>query len=404
MISNGHGEDAIAARLAAGLGRALPWIELAALPLVGVGSAYRAAPVTLVGPAKELPSGGLTLHHFRLLAADLRAGLLSLTAAQAAFLRRVRPLAVLVVGDAYAQAHAQLVRAPRRVLQPLVSQHQSVELDGSPVSATALNRFFMERIRAPELWLMRRADKVYARDPATAAMLRARGVRGAEALGNPVMDGLEAEPLVDPAAFDLVVALLPGSRRYSVQSVRLMAEALLAAARRTANGSAARGPLLGLVAWTLPLALTPPPGWRAHEAADGEATVWRRDDDAAVELRFVRGRFAAVLASASVAIGTAGTANEQAAGRGLPVVAFPVPPDYSAAFLANQERLLGGAVRVVPARAEAVGEAVLAAGPGSTHRTTAASMGPRRMGAPGGSAALVADLAGWLERLRLGDR
>src|SRR5690606_19878230 len=120
-----------------------------------------------------------------------------------------------------------------------------------------------------------------------------------------------------------------------------------------------------------------------------------------VELRFVRGRFAAVLASASVVLGTAGTANEQAAGLSLPVVSFPVPPDYSAAFLANQERLLGGALRVVAASAEAVAEAVLAAGPSSEHRATAARVGPQRMGGAGGSDALVADLADWLQRLRL---
>jgi len=128
---------------------------------------------------------------------------------------------------------------------------------------------------------------------------------------------------------------------------------------------------------------------------------WRAEGAAAAEAWIARGAFPAVLASASVVVGTAGTANEQAAGRGLPVVAFPVPPDYSRAFLVNQERLLGGAMRVVDPLPEAVARAVLAAGPGSAHQTTAARVGPERMGGPGGTSALVDDLGDWLHGLSL---
>ena len=46
-------------------------VRFGELPLVGLGGAYRAASVGLVGPRRELPSGGLTLHHHRLLAARL---------------------------------------------------------------------------------------------------------------------------------------------------------------------------------------------------------------------------------------------------------------------------------------------------------------------------------------------
>src|SRR5690606_31286986 len=132
----GHGEDVIGARLAGGLTRELPWLELEAFPGVGLGRAYEAAGLKLVGPRRALPSGGLTLHHARLLLADLSAGLLPLTFAQVRFLRRADPGAVLVVGDAYAQALAHLVGAPRRVLQPLVSSHQSYDLDGRRLSGT----------------------------------------------------------------------------------------------------------------------------------------------------------------------------------------------------------------------------------------------------------------------------
>lgn len=408
-------------------------MSVEAFPLVGLGGAYEDAGVATVGPRRALPSGGLTLHHHRLLLADLLAGLVPLTFAQLRFLRRARPLAVLVVGDAYAQAQAQLVRAPRRVLQPLVSVHQSFDLDGRPVARTALHRSFMERVRAPELWLMQRADRVYARDVDTAVMLRSRGVEHVVSLGNPVMDELDAEPLLGPTPGRAVVALLPGSRQYAERSLLVMVEALRVAGRAVAQtrvtatagspplprtgarapsdvaallGDAAPGSLLGLVAWTRGAVPAAPEGWKSSRSrvagVAGVEAVWRLADEsgAPVEVWFASGRFAAVLASASVVIGTAGTANEQAAGLGLPVVSFAVPPDYGEAFLANQERLLGGAVRVVAGDPAAVAAAVLEALPGSEHSELAARMGPLRMAAPGGTAALVSDLADWLQRLR----
>ncbi|HZJ10582.1 MAG TPA: hypothetical protein VFD39_12860 [Trueperaceae bacterium] len=458
IISNGHGEDAIAAKLASGLSRALPWLELEAFPLVGVGDAYQAAGVRVVGPRRSLPSAGLTLHHPRLLRDDLKAGLLPLTLAQLGFLWRARQTAVLVVGDAYAQLMAHLVPAPRRVLQPLVSVHQAFDLAGRPLAATALHRTFMERIRAPERWLMARADKVYTRDAETARYLIERGLTNAVSLGNPMVDDLESEPLVGAQARRLVIALLPGSRGYAERSLTLMAGAMRALAARLggdpqgalgsagaqenaqanaqasaqenaqANAQASAQTnaqsdahanahpigrrtreLLGLVAWARPGIPPPPAGWRVGETPSiaGVRGTWQLPAEpaaarqAASELWFVSGRFAAVLASASVVIGTAGTANEQAAARGLPVVSFAVPPDYGQAFLANQERLLGGAARVVASDPEAVASAVLAAASsGSPHRRTAAVIGPERMGPPGATAALVADLARWLGERR----
>src|SRR5690606_20487644 len=142
------------------------------------------AGLTLAGPRRRLPSDGFTLHDPQLLWRDLRAGLVGLTLRQAAHLRRTEADAVLVVGDVYAQLHAGLVRAPRRVLQPLVSVHH---LSGG---GTAPLRYFMERFRRPELFLLRRADRVYTRDAATADYLRGRRVHGATYLGNPMMDGL----------------------------------------------------------------------------------------------------------------------------------------------------------------------------------------------------------------------
>lgn len=390
VVSNGHGEDGIGAALVAELRRRLPALRVQVLPLVGTGAAYAQADV--VGPRRALPAGGLTLHHPSLLWRDLRAGLIDLTVSQLLFLRRQRPGAVLVVGDAYAQALAALVPAPRAVLQPLVSVLQ----DRKP-SAARLNRYFMESIRAPERLLLAAAERVYTRDRATADALRDRGVRRATFLGNPVMDALAAPPLVAREDGRLVVALLPGTREYGHVSVAIM----LRAVARLADGARGSAPVLALVAWALGAPPAVAPGWRVDGGAQPR---WVRSG---AEVRWVDGAFAAVLASADVVIGTSGTANEQAAGLGLPVVAFPVPPSYGRAFLENQERLLGGALRVVTppggsastgddAHVTALAAAVRAAAVEGPHRAAARAVGPRRMGGPGGTAALADDLAAWL--------
>lgn len=376
VVCNGRGEDYIAARVLERLAAIAPEVSASAFPLVGTGDQLAAAGVDVVGPRRAMPSGGFTMHSPGVLWRDLRAGLLDLTIRQAAFLRRQKPDAVFVVGDVYAQAQAALVPAPRRVLQTLVSAHHA---GGGP----AVLRYFMEGFRAPELWLMRRADKVYARDAATARLLTRAGVRAAH-LGNPMMDGLAAPPLV--AGDDVrapVVALLPGSRGQAERSVELMRLALSLSA-----------PVVGLVAWTADRVPSRPEGWEAEDArVPGVLAAWRQGE---ARLWWTRDRFASVLAAADAVIGTAGTANEQAVGLGLPVVAFPVPPFYGEPYMRNQKRLLEGALLTTEAEPERIAAMLRLALTDAGVRERARRTGVERMGGPGASRALAEDLAAWL--------
>jgi uncharacterized protein (TIGR03492 family) len=376
VVSNGRAEDELGVRLAPRLAEVLG-ASLVALPLVGRGDAYEAIGAEIIGPRRRLPSDGWTLYHPVLTWRDLRAGLLRVTASQALAAARARPDAVLVVGDVYAQLVATLVRAPRVVYQPLVSIRQA-EGGGS----VPLNRTFMERIRAPERMLMRRAAlRVYTRDEATATWLRARGVAHACFLGNPMMDDLVGSSLDTPPAMP-VVALLPGRRAYAAASLGHMLAALEHLPGR-----------LALVAW---VGDVPPvaSGWVAlGPGAPRVVERWRR---AASEVWWVRGAFADVLASADAVLGTSGTAQEQAAGLGLPVVSFPLPPWYTSEFLANQGRLLGGALRIVPRDPEALAVALREALEDGPHARAARSDGPARMGPPGGAERIASDAAATL--------
>lgn len=371
IVSNGHGEDVIGAALARELRVRRPDLEVEALPLVGTGRRYLREAVALAGPVRELPSGGLTLHDARLLRADLRAGLLGLTARQLRALAGARWEIVLVVGDLYAQALAALSRARARyVFQPLVSAWTWRGPGGPP------QRYFMERIAYPERALMRHlARRVYARDEPTARKLRALGVRCARCLGNPIVDAAQGRPvpgLRRPGR--PLVAILPGSRDHAAASFRLWWETL----ERLPEVDA-------VVAWTRE---APPvgPAWRRlRDGARWEALR------GAQRFTLLGERFGDVLASADAAAGHAGTAHEQAAASGLPVLTGPLGRGFGREFVLNQARLLGDALTVVEgdaaARAAALRELL-----DPQRRRRAARAGRERIGTPGASARIAADL------------
>lgn len=383
IVSNGHGEDVIGASLALSLARLAPGLPVHGFPLVDDGRPYREASIERLGPCRTMPSGGFTVHSLPHLVADVRAGFVGMTLRQMAALARLRCDALLVVGDVYAQGLAALARAPfRAVFQPLVSVRLASSGRPPPV-----NRTFMERITLPERVLMRRlAGVVYTRDDATAAWLRERGVRQAVWLGNPMVDRAAGRPMAGLNAA-VTVALLPGTRAYSTAALGRMAEALARMPGATGVVAWHGGPVPDMPGWR-PDGAKPPERGRTLALRRGGSRLW-----------VVEGRFGDVLASARLAIGTAGTAHEQAAAYGLPVVAFPLEPHYSRAYLANQQRLLGDALTVTEADPSSIAQAARRLLADEAAWARASRAGRARMGGPGGSDAVAADL---LKRLRDG--
>ena len=382
FLSNGHGEDEVGARVGEAVARLRPDLRLAALPIVGLGRPYERVGIPRLEPRRELPSGGLLMHSLPLFLADMRAGFTSLTLGQWQRLAGYRCMSVVAVGDVYAQLLARLTRARSRfVIQTLVSAYHAQGL-----AFSRPNRLFMERITLPEQLLMAHADAVYVRDGATESALRDAGLKQTRYLGNPIADRLEGSA-PRPLAGRKVVVLLPGSRGYRHEA---LAKMLAASERLTGQG------IVLAVAW-VGGDLEPPPGWevRTPDEPDlGLTAELRRDDLRAL---VYQGRFADLLQAARVVVGTAGTANEQAVAVCRPVVAFPVPPYYSATFLDNQKRLLGPALEVT---APEVGEIAAAVQSWLDDPATAAlvaGQGRARIGGPGGSEAIARDMVEKLE-------
>jgi len=348
IISGGNAEDLIGATLC----QHLEGLSLCALPLVGPGQRYEGRVARILGPRTQMPSGGFPFNSLENLLADLRAGFASEIVRQirAAQLARGQIRAVAVVGDAYALAVGCLAsgwgRLPLFHLQPQISHYYW----GGRTTWERLrqiNQFGAEDYLFYERWMHRFVRAVFVRDKLSEARAHQLGMHKARFVGSMAMDTL-APPERDLGGLldgRPVLVLLPGTRGDVRFSLPLMLQ------------SAALLPeMQALVAWAgdftqVPLA----EGWsltvldeQTAVAQQGPQQVW-----------LLRGAFSAILHVGQLAIGTAGTANEQAAGMGIPVVAFPTPgPQYIKANALRQSRLLGKALRLVEARAGIIAETV----------------------------------------------
>jgi uncharacterized protein (TIGR03492 family) len=366
FIANGHGETAIAARVATAVAaHADEPLGLDLLPLVGIGAG--AAPLAVVGPRRTMPSGGLVaMGNVRAFAADLRAGFAGLFARQLAFVRAAAPRydAVVAVGDAFALGVA-LVGGPR------------------PLFVGTAKSVYVAPYGPFERCVLRRAARVFVRDAPTAKRLRAQGVP-AESPGNVIVDLVVPAP-PPPGTW---LGVLPGSRTTAyADGVRLA---------RVAREAARLRPGLGILFSVAPTLEA------ARFARDLAADGWTLDAAPPADVPFAAvaggvrllgwaGPLGGLLAGSVAVLGQAGTANEQAAAFGIPVVAI----DGSDAtrggewYRMRQRRLLGDAMVVIPAD-PAAGAAALAALLAVPARLAAmGAAGRARMGPPGGADAIA---------------
>jgi hypothetical protein len=352
FVTNGHGEAAIAKRIAHDL-RQLGDFVTDHFALVGEGQGddvFRD-----VGPQRRMPSGGLVaMGNVRAFAADLRAGFLGLLMRQLRFIRaaRRRYATIVAVGDVYALALARLAARPT-------------------VFVGTAKSIYVAPYGPVERRILRGARRIFVRDAPTASCLRERGV-AAEAPGNVIADLLTTSARVAWPGATERIALLPGSRsRAYADAVRLAAVARRLAAR-----------LPGCAA-----VMSIAPGLDAARfapALDGDPPIGTWTDD-----------LGALFADATIALGQAGTANEAAAACGVPVIAFEFDGARKSAWYRDrQARLLGDALAVVPGDPERAADAIVAILADRERRGRMARVGRERMGERGGAAAIARAIAG----------
>ncbi|MEM6429273.1 MAG: lipid-A-disaccharide synthase-related protein [Deinococcota bacterium] len=391
FLSNGYGEDAIGSKLARELIHQCPELSVQAYPTVDQGRAYEGI-CPILGPRQVMPSGGLLLHSLGMFLNDMRAGFVGMTWRQLRELNKLEADMLIVVGDVYALSLSLLVTTTARFyVQPLVSAYHQ------PKQQTNLNRMTMERFTSLERYLIRtKVTQMYVRDTLTAQTLSQDGLSQVQFLGNPMVDGLAATKPLEPMRLRTlasqadnsgpIIALLPGTRDYAGRSLEVM----LAALEQLPNAT-------GVVAWA-GQQLPHLSGWQAvhHPQAEDDSnnnlhklTVLHRG---ARRVLLYQSRFNDVLAAADMVLGTAGTAHEQAAALGLPVLSFALPPHYTPAFLANQQRLLADALTISSPEPSTLARGLNDLWHNDHAREGAKASGRARMGLAGGSSAIAADI------------
>jgi uncharacterized protein (TIGR03492 family) len=369
FVSNGHGEIAIAARIAFELQSRGPAL---CDHLALVGDFHYPSTMREVGPRRALPSGGvIAMGNVRNIARDLRAGLLAHTLAQLRFLHGIRGTydAAIAVGDSFAlmmtlQAHA-----------------------GATVFAGTAKSVHVAPYGPLEQRVIRKADAVFVRDADTAAYLAARGIAATPA--NAIVDLYAGDAQAIDVAFDPLFAIFPGSRETAYEDAVMLARVTRAVMRGIAGAGAAISVAPGIEVLRL-CERFEADGWRVARSGDARMPFGLYDGDREV-VRAWSGPLGAMLRRATLVLGQAGTANEAAAAMGIPVVSFARAGEVRTPwYRRRQVGLLGDAMLLADADPEKAAPQVLALLDDAPRRERMGAIGRARMGEPGGAARIAA--------------
>jgi hypothetical protein len=347
VISNGHGEDWIAAAIAARLPASM---SVEAYPMIGAGTAYHGI-CPIVGPRARLDSGGARTAKGSL-RRDVSQGGLAMIPPVYRFLRSVRGQydKVLVVGD---------------VIGVLFACYK-----------TGAARLYS----GAERWVIARACKqVFCRADNLAALLANAGVE-ASSPGNLMMDTI---PHGDYNAAlrrtrPLGMTLLPGSRGKTAENFARQVAGL-----RKVDPMALPDLFLAVagdvevetLASAAKLSRTP----LLSADSDDLGTL----SDGTITINMLRGRaMGNALMQSDLVMSQAGTATVQALGLGRPVITMTNPQDRQSRFM-DEQALFGEARLAVPDEPDRIALALnqLLASPDERRRL--GDIGRQRIGGPG---------------------
>ena len=395
-ISNGHGEDIIAARICMELEKL--GFKAIALPMVGMGHAYTKASISIVEQVTQaMPSGGFVRMDSRQLARDVKSGLVGLTRKQLDFVwkwsrdRRNGKRLILAVGD----------------IVPLLFAWLPAKLGGCDYAfvATAKSEYYwrdrkscLPDVKKPfggsiffpwERALMNsdRCKAIFVRDLLTAEILNRDFKLPAIYLGNSMMDGLEPKGIDFGIGEDeWVVAILPGSRSPEAyenwMTLMLCAQVVSRTIPHNVHFLVAIAPDLDL-------------------EIIGQSIIqkgWLRLDETTFKVQnarliLLKEGFGDCLHQCHLGLAMAGTATEQLVGLGKPVITIAGNgPQFTRKFAEEQADLLGCSINLIdkPAQVADVLHEILQ---DSDYFQEVVRNGEERMGQAGASARIAKYMA-----------
>jgi uncharacterized protein (TIGR03492 family) len=394
-LSNGHGEDVIAAKILQELQRQCAAAEIVALPIVGKGQAYRDLSIPIWGDVKTMPSGGFNQDGQQLWR-DVQGGLLQLTIGQWHAVKRWAKAGgkILAVGDIVPLLMARYSGAGYGFVGTAKSEYYLVDSNQQPLAHRQKSLEARSgSIYFPwERWLMRHPNcqGVFPRDRITSEKLNKFQIPAWD-LGNPMMDGLqrgrEVSGLVD-SGLDLRVVLLPGSRPPEayrnfgvlVAGLKNMGDVL---SDRAIEAIAGITPSLDLAELQKSLQ-----DWQFMGFGQWGGT-WQCKN---IKLHLAVDQYVHCLAWGDLALAMAGTATEQFVGLGKPALVIPgAGPQFTRLFAERQSDLLGESVILVD-DLKSVGLVIRDLVGDVTKLAGIASNGQLRMGEAGAAARIATKL------------
>jgi uncharacterized protein (TIGR03492 family) len=333
FISNGHGEDNHTSHVIQTLRELSPSIEMAAMPIVGEGKAYRSLDIPIIGPTQTMPSGGFFYMKRLYLLKDFQSGLIGLTWRQLQAVLQYAPNCDLVMatGDFISQTFAYLTK------RPFVS------------FISCLSALYEGRLRInPLLWHDLNSSRcltVFTRDSYTASDLQRQGITKAQFGGIPALDRLV------PTGVDLqlkpevpTIALLPGSRMpEAARNFCLQLQLVVEIAKvMPESGLQFRAALVpNLMAELDDIAKSE--GWQLNQGVLTYSLPGSSAEESPlVEVKCYSNAFSDIVYYSTLVIGMAGLAVDLAVAIGKPIIQIPGQgPQFTYAFAEAQTRLLG---------------------------------------------------------------
>ena len=385
LLSNGHGEDTIAANILKQLQNHSHNLNCAALPIVGEGYAYRQLGVDIACRVQKMPSGGFVYMDNHQLWRDLQGGLLPLTLAQIEVVRQWGKSGgkILAVGDIVPLLFAWLSGADYAFVGTAKSEYHLRDEDGWLTTTHPIERISGSIYLPWERFLMQssRCKGVFPRDTLTAKILKKFSIPVFD-LGNPMMDGIElaknslfavknfsvattiksSVSSVNPeqkteqlgASQKLTTLLLPGSRLpEAAENWQIILNAIAGMIKDFSETKllflAAIAPALPLDPFQKQLFVQ---GWQSCPIESLNLTISTAQASAFINndaiLVLAPKAYADCLQASDVAIAMAGTATEQFVGLGKPAISIPgAGPQFTEVFAEAQTRLLGCSIRLV---------------------------------------------------------
>ena len=382
VLSNGHGEDQIAVRIVKQLQSIAQGLELAALPIVGQGYAYKDSNIAIAGRVKQMPSGGFIYMGGNPLWQDVRGGLIQLTIEQIKLVRQWgrNGGAVLAVGDIVPLFYAWLSRANYAFVGTAKSEYYLRDERDWLDKTSTIERSWGSVYLPWERWLMSRnaCKGVFPRDSLTAKVLQQHSISAYD-LGNPMMDRISIH--AQPRESALRVLLLAGSRM--PEALRNWQQILVAISQIGTDSFNRPLQFLGAIAPALNLdpfiKAAIAGGWEIFRS-ESQLCILKQED---ASLILDRSSYDRLLHQADAAIAMAGTATEEFVGLGKPAIVMPGQgPQFTPAFAEAQSRLLGCSVIMVE-NSDLVGETLNKVMQDHRRLQQIALNGKRRMGEPG---------------------